>query len=42
MDETSIDNPDTYDYGWSEKETNFFGLKKGKKSVEVSIIAVLS
>lgn len=42
MDETGIDNRDTYDYGWNEKGSRFFGLKEGKRSVRVSIIAALN
>lgn len=41
IDESGIDNRDTYDYGWNEKGKRFFALKEGKRSTRVSIIAAL-
>jgi transposase len=42
VDETGIVTRDTYDYGWNEKGKRFFGLKEGKRSIRVSIIAALN
>lgn len=41
VDESGIDNRDTYDYGWHEKGKRLYALKEGKRSVRVSIIAAL-
>jgi transposase len=41
VDESGIDNRDTYDYGWNEKGKRFFAFKEGKRSLRVSIIAAL-
>lgn len=41
IDESGIDNRDTYEYGWNEKGKRFHAFKEGKRSVRVSIIAAL-
>jgi hypothetical protein len=42
VDESGIDNRDTYNYGWNEKGTRLFALKQGKRVARVSIIAALN
>lgn len=42
VDESGIDNRDTYDYGWNEKGKRLFAFKQGKRIARVSIIAALN
>jgi transposase len=42
MDETGIDDDETYEYGWSPKGPRLYGMKKGGKSKRVSIIGALN
>ncbi|MGI0496987.1 IS630 family transposase [Limnospira platensis CENA597] len=41
IDESGIDNRETYDYGWCEKGQRFIGNRPGKRSGRLSIIGAL-
>lgn len=42
MDESGIDNNESYPYGWCEKGKRFHSLRPGKRGERLSIIGALS
>ncbi len=42
IDESGIDNTEDYPYGYCQKGQRFYGLKSGKKTQRISMVAALS
>ena len=41
MDESGIDNNESYEYGWNKKGSRYYSKKPGKRSERISIIGGL-